>query len=73
MNDKFNQFQVDGVPVENLGILDETRNIVSFKTYLDNANANYTVFKQNWHDTQEGAVIRVDVMGQKAESTCHRR
>ena len=57
VNDKFNQFQVDGVPVENLGILDETRNIVSFKTYLDNANANYTVFKQNWHDTQEGAVI----------------
>ena len=57
ISSKFDDFEVDGVPVGQIGIKDESGNIVSFKQYLDDANEGWKQYKQNWHDLSEDAVV----------------
>lgn len=57
INDKFNQFEAEGVSVGELYVSISGGPRKPLTTYMDEANANYATYKANWYDTNENAVI----------------
>ena len=54
---KFDMFELDGVPLEQLQVRNEAGDLVGLKDYLDNAGEGWKEFKANWYDPNEGAVV----------------